>query len=59
MLYALNQAGKFVLAIVLVDDNDTVEGPHYLRNVFTSEPGWGVSSSNFDLSELLTRAESQ
>ena len=59
MLYALNQAGKFVLAIVLVGDNDTVEGPHYLRNVFTSEPGWGVSSSNFDLSELLTRAESQ
>jgi superfamily II DNA or RNA helicase len=59
MLYALNQAGKFVLAIVLVGDNDAVEGPHYLRNVFTSEPGWGVSSSNFDLSELLTKAESQ
>jgi len=52
MLYALNQAGKFVMAIVLVGDNDTVEGPHYLRNVFTSEPGWGVSSSNYDLSEL-------
>ena len=59
MLYALNQAEKFVLAIVLVGDNDTVEGPHYLRNVFGVEPGWGVSSINFNLGELLSRATHQ
>ena len=32
MLYALNQADKFVLAIVLVGENDAVDGPYYLRN---------------------------
>ena len=42
MLYALNQADKFRLAIVLVDENDAVEGPYYLRNPFDAEPGWGV-----------------
>ena len=48
MLYALNQADKFLLAIVLVGESDTVDGPHYLRNPFESEPGWGVSSVNYD-----------
>ena len=44
MLYALNQADKFVLAIVLVGEGDTV-GPYYIRNPFDTEPGWGISSS--------------
>ena len=57
MLYALNQAEKFLLAIVLVGEADAVEGPFYLRNPFETEPGWGVSSVNFDLQELLKRAE--
>lgn len=56
MLYALNQADKFLLAIVLVDDTDGVDGPHYLRNPFDAEPGWGVSSTNFELKALLQRA---
>lgn len=56
MLYALNQADKFVLAIVLVGEDDQFEGPHYLTNPFDTEPGWGVSSVNFDLQELLTKA---
>lgn len=56
MLYALNQADKFRLAIVLVGEDDTVEGPQYLCNPFQSEPGWGVSSVNYDLGELLARA---
>jgi hypothetical protein len=57
MLYALNQADKFLLAIVLVGENDTLEGPYYLRNPFESEPGWGVSSINFEIKALLARAE--
>jgi hypothetical protein len=57
ILYALNQSEKFVLAIVLVGENDAIEGPFYLRNPFTTEPGWGVSSINYDLGELLKRAE--
>ncbi len=59
MLYALNQADKFLLAIVLVGESDTVDGPHYLRNPFEVEPGWGVSSINFEIKALLARAEKQ
>jgi hypothetical protein len=58
ILYALNQADKFRLAIVLVDEQDQTEGPHYIREPFDTEPGWGVSSINYELSALLSRAES-
>src|SRR5207237_10587854 len=37
MLYALNQADTFLLAIVLVGENDTVDGPYYLRHPFEAE----------------------
>lgn len=57
MLYALNQAEKFRLAIVLVGEDDVVDGPYYLKNPFQSEPGWGVSSVNFDINALVARAE--
>ena len=57
MLYAFNQGDKFVLAIVLVDEHDVVEGPHYIRNPFDQEPGWGVASINYHLVDLLARAE--
>jgi hypothetical protein len=57
MLYALNQAEKFRLAIVLVGEADSVEGPYYLRNPFEAEPGWGISSINFELKSFLDRAE--
>ena len=59
MLYAFNQGDKFVLAIVLVAEDDSVEGPFYIRRPFDREPGWGVSSINFNLSELLQKAESR
>lgn len=57
MLYALNQADKFRLAIVLVKEDDAVDGPFYIRNPFDTEPGWGVSSVNYELKLLLARAE--
>ena len=57
MLYALNQADKFLLSIVLVGETDAVDGPYYLRNPFEAEPGWGVSSINFEIKALLERAE--
>ena len=56
MLYALNQADKFLLSIVLVDETDVVDGPYYLRNPFETEPGWGVSSINYEIKALLDRA---
>jgi hypothetical protein len=55
ILYGLNQAEKFILAIVVVD-GDNHEGPHYVRNPFDQEPGWAVSSINLDLGSLLKRA---
>jgi len=56
MLYALNQADKFLLAVVVMGKDDTADGPYYVRNPFDAEPGWGVSSVNYDLSKLLSRA---
>lgn len=57
ILYALNQADKFLLAIVLIGENDEIEGPHYLRNPFKQEPDYGVASVNYDLDELLARVD--
>ena len=56
ILYGLNQADKFILAIVLVD-GDTHEGPFYVQHPFTQEPDWAETSKNLDLSQLLSRAE--
>ncbi|WP_019627823.1 helicase-related protein [Thioalkalivibrio sp. AKL10] len=56
IMYALNQADKFLLAIVLVDGDD-YEGPYYVQNPFTVEPDFGVPSVNYDLSHLLGKAQ--
>ena len=55
ILYALNQADKFVLAVVFVGEGDVTEGPFFITNPFSKEPDWGVSSVNYDLGELLSR----
>lgn len=57
ILYGLNQADKFILAIVLVD-GDKHEGPFYVKNPFTQEPDWAVTSINLDLDQLLVKAVS-
>jgi superfamily II DNA or RNA helicase len=59
MLYAFNQGDKFVLAIALVGEDEAIDGPHYIRNPFDREPGWGVASINFSLGDLLAKAEAQ
>lgn len=56
ILYAFNQGEKFVLAIVFVNPDDTVDGPHYLANPFLREPDWGAASVNYSINELLQRA---
>jgi superfamily II DNA/RNA helicase len=56
ILYGLNQADKFILAIVLVD-GDSHEGPFYVKKPFTQEPDWAVASINLDLDQLLNRSE--
>lgn len=56
ILYGLNQAEKFILAVVLVD-GEAVDGPHYIRKPFTQEPDWATTSINLDLRQLLDKAE--
>jgi hypothetical protein len=51
-----NQGIKYHLAIVLVGEDDTIDGPHYVPHPFKEEPGWAVSSVNYDLKALLQQA---
>lgn len=57
ILYGLNQQGKFILAIVMVD-GDACDGPYYVHKPFTQEPDWAVASINLDLASLLEKAVS-
>lgn len=50
-----NQGEKYILAIVLVDGDQT-DGPYYIKHPFKSEPEFGIASVNYDLGELLSRA---
>lgn len=52
-----NQGVKYHLAIVLVGEDDAIDGPYYVPHPFKEEPGWGVSSVNYDLKPLLERAQ--
>ena len=56
VLTALNKPDDFVLAIVEIDGKSAKE-PLYLRVPFQREPDFGVTSINYNLSELLGRAE--
>ena len=53
---ALNQAEKFVPGIVQIDENEQIDGSHYLRNPFHSAPSWGVSSISYNTRDLLVLA---
>lgn len=55
IIYALNQADKFILAVVVVD-GDQYDEPYYIRTPFTTEPDFGVNSINYDLKDLLSRS---
>ena len=52
-----NQGSKYHLAIVLVGENDSIDGPHYIPHPFKEEPAWGIASSNYELKALLALAE--
>ena len=56
ILTAFNKPDSFILAIVEVDGDEAKE-PRYIREPFQKEPDFGVTSVNYNLSELLTRAE--
>ena len=50
---AVNQGAKFVLALVFIDADDTIDGPHYLENPFVREQEMGVASVNYSIPDLL------
>jgi hypothetical protein len=54
ILYSLNKPDEFILAIVEFD-GDT-HRVHYIRSPFRREPDFGVTSVNYDFSELLEKA---
>lgn len=55
ILYSLNKPDDFILAIVEFDGD--AQRVHYVRRPFQREPDFGVTSVNYDLAELLARAE--
>jgi len=56
ILYSLNKPEDFILAIVEFIDAEN-HRTHYLRQPFLREPDFGVTSVNYDFSELLRRAQ--
>ncbi|PIE22546.1 MAG: RNA helicase [Planctomycetota bacterium] len=56
ILYSLNKPEDFILAIVEFLD-DTEHRVHYLRRPFQRDPDFGATSVNYNLPELLARAE--
>lgn len=55
ILTALNKPEQFILAIVEVDGDQRT--PCYIRQPFTHEPDFGVTSVNYKLEDLLSRGE--
>ena len=56
ILTGLNKPDDFFLALVEVGGDAAAE-PRYVRRPFGREPDFGVTSVNYDLGELMTRAE--
>ncbi len=56
ILYSLNEPDDFILAIVVFRDDDT-HRVHYVRRPFQREPDFGVTSVNYDLRNLIDKAE--
>jgi putative DNA methylase len=54
ILYSLNKPEDFILAIVEFLDGDS-HRVHYVRRPFQREPDFGVTSVNYDFSELGNR----
>jgi superfamily II DNA or RNA helicase len=53
ILYALNQAEKFYLAIVFVGENDAVEPPIFIKEPFDKVPDGNAVSVNYEIEALL------
>ena len=55
ILYSLNKPEDFILAVVEFISEDS-QRVHYVRRPFQREPDFGVTSVNYDFTELVGRA---
>ncbi|NJO00151.1 MAG: DUF3883 domain-containing protein [Anaerolineales bacterium] len=55
ILTGINSPEQYILAIVEVE-NGQARAPRYVRQPFSREPDFGVTSSNYDLADLLARS---
>lgn len=53
MKYGFNNPNNYYLVIVLVGEDDTVDGPHYVCNPFDKEPMWITATSQVPLARIL------
>ena len=56
ILYSLNKPEDFILAIVEFIDSERHK-VHYVRQPFSREPDFGVTSVNYNFAELIARGE--
>jgi hypothetical protein len=56
ILTALNAPEQFILAIVMIDGTDRATA-HYIQRPFQREPDFGAASVNYEVRELLAKAE--
>jgi len=56
LLTALNKPDKYILALVEIVDGQARQ-PRYVRQPFSREPDFAVTSVNYNLNELLARSE--
>jgi superfamily II DNA or RNA helicase len=56
ILTGVNSPEQYILALVEVEGGQARQ-PRYVRKPFSKEPDFGVTSVNYDLSELLARGE--
>jgi len=55
--YGFNQWGRFILAIVIVNEDETIDSVHYVRDPFDDEPPFGSASINYKLKYFIERGE--
>ena len=56
ILYSLNSPDDYILAMV-VFEGEAQSRVRYLRRPFRREPDFGVTSVNYDFTDLLARSE--
>ena len=57
ILTGLNAPEQFILALVEVSNDGQGNAPRYVRQPFSKEPDFGVTSVNYNMGDLLKMSE--